>query len=489
MSREKNNSGFARETLLTLHTPRRVEMSEQTTELARRIDLAPAPMREVLRGGEFLRPTSLKETQELAAIFAASGLIPEALWDRPNDVFIVVGVGLELGLSPFQALRGIHVFDGKVILAADLLVGLVKRSPECVYFELLETTGEQATYETQRKGERPTKISWTLEQARKADLLHKKNWKHTPEAMLRHRCAASLARAVYPDIALGLYTEDEGEDIRQSRAAKIESAPRAPRSLPAPSPAREEEGERAQPLPAKALEPIDRDPNHPRAKEIEPIDRGLDVAQTKEHLRICADQLRALELGEGDPERLRLVKRLHAVAKMLGIQPEPPKKKEPPKPVEPAEPSLREPGADEDIDDEPPQEGLRELQEAPPPLPPEEPAIPAEASKAEEPPKAAAKGKKKPKPFTEAERVRQEESNLELLETQARLAKKASPEFDHATINKFHHALKAATGPDTCDQLEGQLSTLTADLTLTQAGAEAIRALIDMRRGQFGGQS
>ena len=165
-----------------------------------------------------IRPTSFAEVRELATLAVKSGLISDAI-STPEAAFVIIATGLELGLSPMQSLRGINVIDGKPVLSADLLVALAKRSPDCVYFRLVESTYERATYETLRRGDpKPTTLTWTLEDARRADLVGKRTWKAHPAAMLRARCAAALARAVFPDLLLGVYEESEGAEIRESKS-------------------------------------------------------------------------------------------------------------------------------------------------------------------------------------------------------------------------------------------------------------------------------
>ena len=164
-----------------------------------------------------ITPTSFAEVRELATLAVKSGLISDAI-STPEAAFVIIATGLELGLSPMQSLRGINVIEGKPVLSADLLVALAKRSPDCVYFRLVESTYERATYETLRRGDpKPTTITWTLEDARRADLIHKRTWKAHPAAMLRARCAAALSRAVFPDLLLGVYEEGEGDEIRESK--------------------------------------------------------------------------------------------------------------------------------------------------------------------------------------------------------------------------------------------------------------------------------
>jgi hypothetical protein len=191
-----------------------------------------------------VNPT-LVEVKDLATIAVKSGLLSPEI-RSPEAAVVIILTGMELGLSPMQSLRGIYVVKGRPVLSADLLVALVKRSSECLYFRLVESTHERATYETQRVKEPvPTSITWTIEDARRADLAGRGTWKAHPAAMLRARCAAALARAVYPDLVLGLYEESEGEEMRAlpPRPVIVET----PRPEPGP-------GDRAE-HPALVLDP------------------------------------------------------------------------------------------------------------------------------------------------------------------------------------------------------------------------------------------
>lgn len=193
-----------------------------------------------------LEITSLRDADVLAQRLAGSGIIPGALRGKPADVLVVLMTGHELGLSPMQSLRMVHVFDGKPILGSELIVGLVKKSPECLSFQLVESSNEAATYKTQRRGEDPTTLTWTLEQAQAAGLAGRDNWKRHPAAMLRARAAAALARAVYPDITLGILETDEAAEIRAANRAQQVEGNRPP---PASAPSLEE-----QPVDAEIVE-------------------------------------------------------------------------------------------------------------------------------------------------------------------------------------------------------------------------------------------
>ncbi len=156
-------------------------------------------------------PKDLTESQSLSKTLALSSLMPMALRKKPEDVLAIVLTGAELGLAPMQAVRGLHIINGRVSLSADLIGALVRRSPACEYLKLVESTGQVAIFETKRKGDPdPTQLKWTIEQARVAGLTGD-NWKKYPDAMLRARCQASICRAVYPDVCFGLYDADSAE--------------------------------------------------------------------------------------------------------------------------------------------------------------------------------------------------------------------------------------------------------------------------------------
>ncbi len=157
---------------------------------------------DIIAQADVLGPTAL--------VAAASSLAPDALRGKPHDALIVLMAGRELGLAPMQSMRMLGVIKGKVTLAADATVALVRRSGECLQWRLVESTAQRATYTTQRKGDtEPTMLTWTIEQAQRAGLTGGQGWRSYPEAMLRARCAAALARIVYPDLVAGIYDPDE----------------------------------------------------------------------------------------------------------------------------------------------------------------------------------------------------------------------------------------------------------------------------------------
>lgn len=180
-------------------------------------------------------PQDLAQARHLADELAKSALLPRNLQGKPHDVYLTLLFGHDLGLTPAQALFNVDVVEGKPRLNAVTTIALVKRSPLCKFFRLVDSTDELATYETQRVGEpTPQALTYTIAQAKKAGLTGN-NWAKHPATMLRHRCSQQLARIVYPDVIGNLYEEDELDEIRAAAREEMMSAPPPPPSAAPPA--------------------------------------------------------------------------------------------------------------------------------------------------------------------------------------------------------------------------------------------------------------
>jgi hypothetical protein len=172
--------------------------------------LAKAPL-------EFV-PQNIDEAWRMATMFSKAALLPEALRNKPSDVLLIMLMGRELGLSPLAALRGVYVVQGKPYISAQSKIALVRaRKDVCKYFRCEETTPDKATFVTERVGDDgPTRVSFTLEHAKRAGLLSKQgNWQTYPDVMLRWRAASQLADLVYSDIIGGIGIHDEYEELKE----------------------------------------------------------------------------------------------------------------------------------------------------------------------------------------------------------------------------------------------------------------------------------
>jgi hypothetical protein len=263
-----------------------------------------------------IAPRTMMDAWKFAEIAHAAGMCNVR---SPDEAFVRIATGMELGLTAMQSLRGVHVINGRPQMSADMMVGVCLSRPEiCEYFQLVESTPERAVYRTKRRGSpEPVTLVFTIEDARRAGLLGSKTWTAHPAPMLRARCSSQLARAVYPDLVNGLYTEDEMAEITAS------SAPAAPREY----------------VQAESTTVVVNPPQHPAAAraptiDIEEIAACLRGAATPDELKAAAAPIRSLP--KGSPERSALVAAYNARKLEL----------ETPAPAPAPEPA-REPGSDD----------------------------------------------------------------------------------------------------------------------------------------------
>lgn len=154
-------------------------------------------------------PRDFSAAWEMAQIVVKSRMAGSI--QNPEAAFMVMALGSDMHMSVSQSLRGIQVIEGKPCPTADCLVACVLRSGLAEYFVEVETTADRSTWETKRKGEpRPRRSTFSMEDARQAGLIRQGgNWQKYPQRMLKARAKAFLARDVYPDLTLGLYTPEE----------------------------------------------------------------------------------------------------------------------------------------------------------------------------------------------------------------------------------------------------------------------------------------
>ena len=197
-----------------------------------------------------ISPEELNTLDTLAKRLYAAKVFPKTV-ESVDMAFAILLAGHELGFSPMASARGITLVSGKVSLGADFTVAAcTKHRDVCRYFSIIESSATQATYETHREGApKPVALTYTHDMARRAGLTGSQTWRAHPEAMLRARCAAALARSTYPDLVGGCYDTDEAAEIRgeHGREAPATTAQEPPQRSANPMEGRGIEDQRRRP--------------------------------------------------------------------------------------------------------------------------------------------------------------------------------------------------------------------------------------------------
>lgn len=174
-----------------------------------------------------IRPQNYDEMLRMAHAVHASKLAPKDI-GSPEAVLVAMQHGMELGLSPMQAVQSVAVINGRPVIFGDAALAIVKGHPECE--DVIETfeRGDNddallAKCTVQRRGKAPVVRTFSVAQAKKAGLWGKSGpWTQYPQRMLQCRARSWALRDSFPDALKGVGIAEEVRDIQpREPAAKV----------------------------------------------------------------------------------------------------------------------------------------------------------------------------------------------------------------------------------------------------------------------------
>ena len=123
---------------------------------------------------------------ELAKAVAGTDFVPKAMRNNPAQITAAVLYGDEVGLGPMQSLARISVIDGRPSLAAEAQRALILAAGHELWIE--ESTITRCTVAGRRRdSDQTSRVTWTSDDAKRAKLDGKPNWRSYPRQMLLAR--------------------------------------------------------------------------------------------------------------------------------------------------------------------------------------------------------------------------------------------------------------------------------------------------------------
>ncbi|WP_293784167.1 hypothetical protein [uncultured Aeromicrobium sp.] len=171
----------------------------------------------------------LAEVGELSSVIAQSDMVPKAIQGNTPATAARILYGREVGLGPMNALTQLHNVEGRVGMSAEAMRALVLQHGHEIH--IVESTSATVTLAGRRKGtDIWSRVTWTMDDAKRAKLTGKFNWTAYPRQMLLARATAELCRMIFPDVIHGLAAVEEFDDVMvvPGQAPAIEEGSAAP---------------------------------------------------------------------------------------------------------------------------------------------------------------------------------------------------------------------------------------------------------------------
>lgn len=186
-------------------------------------------------------PQDFEGAWRIASAVCKASMAPRGL-DAPEKAMVAILHGLEVGLTPMNALQSIAVINGRPTLWGDGALGLVQASGKMSsHKEWLEGEGDKrkAICVVVRRGDpEPKTGDFSVADAKKAGLWGKSGpWTQYSDRMLKMRARAFALRDGFSDVLRGLGIAEEVQDtpIREVVREEPPAPPPAPAIAQAPA--------------------------------------------------------------------------------------------------------------------------------------------------------------------------------------------------------------------------------------------------------------
>lgn len=169
----------------------------------------------------------LSDMQVMAEAVARSGLFG---MKSPDQALALMLVAQSENQHPATITQDYDIIQGKACRKTHSVMARFQQMGGKVEWHNLTDSIADATFSHPAGGS--LRIEWTIEQAKKAGLTNKENWKNYPRAMLRARVIAEAVRAVYPAAIGGMLIAEEAADMPERDMGSAERVPATPPAKP-----------------------------------------------------------------------------------------------------------------------------------------------------------------------------------------------------------------------------------------------------------------
>lgn len=234
-------------------------------------------------------PDTKSDAYKFAMSFANSMFCPKAYQGKPDDVYLAMAYGAQIGLNPLLAVQNIAVINGRPSVYGDAMTAIVMGHPETQYYEDGYKADGTAYCKITRKGKTVYR-EFSEAMARRAGLWGKDIWAKYPERMLLWRAKGNAIRDLYADVLMGMWSVEEARDMPQSIEEEILNVTPlegAPEEKQEDKPKQEalgqkaentEKGKKADKPKKESKTPTIEPDNSPKSEQQKEPEKGVDLA-------------------------------------------------------------------------------------------------------------------------------------------------------------------------------------------------------------------
>lgn len=163
---------------------------------------------------EMYMPQDAASAWNFAIKISKTSFCPPQYRGKPEETFIAMAYGANLGMNPLMAIQNIATINSKPSIYGDALVAVVQSYPETEFIEDWMSPDGKTAYVKIKRGKRIVERSFSEDDAKKARLWGKTGpWTDYPKRMLHKRAMGFAVRDLYADVLLGMYTVEEARDM------------------------------------------------------------------------------------------------------------------------------------------------------------------------------------------------------------------------------------------------------------------------------------
>lgn len=155
-----------------------------------------------------IQNVTVSDIEKMATAVAKSGLFGVRTPDQAMSLMLIAQAE---GLHPAIAARDYHIIQGRPSLKSDALLARFQANGGKI--EWTEYTDQAVAAKVSHPQGGTVEIRWTYQMAERAGLTKNATWRQYPRQMLRARVISEGVRAVFPGVAVGVYTSEEVQDM------------------------------------------------------------------------------------------------------------------------------------------------------------------------------------------------------------------------------------------------------------------------------------